>query len=156
MKFNFPILSQNSLKPFQYYPKISHITNILRIFLSNFKPMKLLLFLLSTFLSVILSNDSFVPPNGSTLEVVGTDVRARDNPCTDGRIITVLQNGQRLTSLGQSSNGCGFTWWKVRGNFGDGFVASNYLRQVSQNSQCFPVKQNSFSRVSVNWVNLIN
>jgi murein DD-endopeptidase MepM/ murein hydrolase activator NlpD len=102
---------------------------------------------------VLLSVFAAPPPNGAALECTGADVRCRATPCTDGRIITTFQNGAKMTSMGQERTACGYTWWQVKGTFGEGWVASNYLRQPGQpgNELCFPLKQGSFSRVSVNW-----
>ena len=92
------------------------------------------------------------PPSGTILECTGTGVNARAGPCTNQRVIGVLNKGTKVTSLGQEQTGCGHTWWKVKASFGDSWVASNYL-QTTQTPKdlCFPLKQNSLSRVSVNW-----
>lgn len=101
---------------------------------------------------LVNSTAELVPPTGTILEVTGTDVRCRATPCTDGRIITTLQPSNKVTGQGEGKTACGFTWWRVKGGQCDGWVASNYLRrQGTAPNLCFPLKQNSFNYVSVNW-----
>jgi len=100
------------------------------------------------------TNDTnlFAPPVGTSLTVTGSDVNCRATPCTDGRVITTLQINNKLSSLGNEKTACGHTWWNVRGSFGDGWVASQYLkRSDAPNNLCFPLKANAFLRVSNNW-----
>jgi uncharacterized protein YraI len=67
---------------------------------------------------------------GSTLQVTEA-LRVRNGPCTDKGIITELPAGSKVTYTGASSNSCGYTWHQVRGSFGTGYAASNWLREVS-------------------------
>eukprot|EP01080_Neovahlkampfia_damariscottae_P003121 gene3121-5291_t len=92
------------------------------------------------------------PPSGTILECTGSNVNARAGPCTNQRVVGQLNIGTTVTSLGQEQTGCGYTWWKVKASFGNAWVASNYLKtRQTPSGLCFPVKQSSFSRVSVNW-----
>jgi len=92
------------------------------------------------------------PPNGTPLSVTGSDVNCRAGPCTDQRVVTVLQAGNRVTSLAEERTACGHTWWRVRGGFGDGWVASQYLARDSPNNDlCFPLKQASLNYISQNY-----
>ncbi len=42
------------------------------------------------------------PPNGTPLFITASDVNFRATPCTDGRVIRMLQSGNRGTSLGEA------------------------------------------------------
>jgi hypothetical protein len=96
--------------------------------------MKILLIL---FFGLFLTkfNDTLAPPNNTPLEVVSGDgLRVRATACTNGRIITTLSNGARLTANGKEQVACGHTWWGVKGGFGEGWAASNWLRVVNNNN----------------------
>jgi len=70
------------------------------------------------------------PPNGAQLQVTapsGLNIRA--SACTNARIITALPVNSIVTSTGQGANGCGHNWIKVRGGFGEGWGAAEFLRQ---------------------------
>jgi uncharacterized protein YgiM (DUF1202 family) len=72
-----------------------------------------------------------VPGRGVKLVVTDNSVRVRAGPCTDQRIITSLNTGVVVTSLGESKTSCGHTWWKISGSFsGEGWMASQFLRRV--------------------------
>jgi uncharacterized protein YraI len=66
-------------------------------------------------------------------KVIGTPYRTtaalnvRDSPCTNGNKITTVKEGTMLLHNGESVDGCGYTWYSVRGSFGTGWAASKYL-----------------------------
>jgi hypothetical protein len=72
---------------------------------------------------------STIPPN-SILEVANDGLNIRDSPCTNGRIITTLAKGARVTYNNKQQNGCNYLWFQIKGNFGVGYGASNFLRVV--------------------------
>lgn len=82
--------------------------------------------------SVQNKNVEFNPPNGATLEATdGLNVRA--TPCTNARLITAIAQGTRVTFTGNIQTACEYKWYSVRGGFGDGWAASNFLRVVQNN-----------------------
>jgi hypothetical protein len=99
------------------------------------------------------SSKVLVPPVGTTLESTGNNVNARSGPCTNHGIVGSLNVGNKVKSLGEEKEGCGYKWWKIQASFGQAWVVSNYLKISGGNSPklCFPLKQNSLNRVVVNW-----
>jgi uncharacterized protein YvpB len=62
-------------------------------------------------------------------KLVATDnLNVRVGPCTDQRIITTIAKGTTVTYDGASQSGCGYKWFRIKGSFGTGWAASNYLR----------------------------
>ena len=67
--------------------------------------------------------------NGATLQTT-TAVNVRSGPCTTNSIVTSLSAGEQVQYTGQAASGCGYTWYGVKGSFGSGYVASNYVTEV--------------------------
>jgi len=74
-----------------------------------------------------LSDSSSQINNGATLQAT-TAVNVRNGPCTSNGIVRLLQAGQTVTYTGTTKSGCGYTWYSVKGSFGSGYVASNYVK----------------------------
>lgn len=81
-----------------------------------------------------VDDTSVNPPNGATLEAT-SDLNIRDKACTDGRVVITIKTGARVTFTGSVQNGCNYKWYSVRGSFGQGWAASNWLRVVQQGGQ---------------------
>jgi uncharacterized protein YraI len=74
-------------------------------------------------------------PDGTILRVNSANgLNVRAEPCTNARIITTLGNGATTTSAGQVKDACGYKWINIRGNFGRGWAASNFLQVVPGNN----------------------
>ena len=69
------------------------------------------------------------PGRGTKLVVNAQSVRVRAGPCTDQRIITTVNTGLVVESLGESKTGCGHTWWKVKGPFGEGLKIKKKIKK---------------------------
>jgi len=77
------------------------------------------------------------PPAWTVLRVTSNDgINIRDKPCTDGRIITTLGLNAQVISNGKSQNGCNYEWWHVKGSFGEGWAARNWLEPQRNNVRC--------------------
>jgi hypothetical protein len=87
---------------------------------------------LAQFVPVEGHEEAVAPPNGATLEATES-LNIRASPCTDGRLITTIGAGVRVTYTNKAHTGCGYTWWSVKGSFGEGWAASNWLRVVQGN-----------------------
>lgn len=51
--------------------------------------------------------------NGATMEAT-TTLHVRNAPCTTGAILTTISAGTQVKYLGETKNGCGYDWRKVR------------------------------------------
>jgi len=90
-------------------------------------------FLVLAFFVVCLSQ---APAPGTPLWVTSSNgINVRAEPCTNGRLITALPFGAQVTSVGQHSTGCGYTWFRIRGGFGDAWGASNWLSAQNPGGQ---------------------
>jgi len=67
-------------------------------------------------------------PNATLEATAGLNIRGQ--ACTGGKLITTVLAGTRMTYTNSAQTACGYTWYSVRGSFGNGWAASNYLREV--------------------------
>jgi len=77
---------------------------------------------------------------GATLQVTEA-LYVRNGPCTDRGVVTLLQAGAKVTYTGASSNSCGYTWHQIKGAFGTGYAASNWLKEVSNAGAVYQVTE---------------
>lgn len=71
---------------------------------------------------------------GATVVIANTGgdgVNLRSEPTSASEVIAVLLDGTVLTVTGDAAEGDGLVWWPVSGEFGDGWVAQDFL-EVSQ------------------------
>jgi hypothetical protein len=69
------------------------------------------------------SDAEVTPGNYRTTDAVNV----RRGPCTDQGIITTLSAGSVVQATGQERAACGYTWYEIKGSFGTGWAASNWL-----------------------------
>lgn len=81
-----------------------------------------------------VSSESSIAP-GATLEVTADALNVRNGPCTSAGIISSLSRGARVTFTGDVKSGCGYTWYGIKGSFGSGYAASNFLKEVGGGSK---------------------
>ncbi|KAG2382664.1 hypothetical protein C9374_005244 [Naegleria lovaniensis] len=92
----------------------------------------LLLVLFAASLVVCADSESMLA-SGATLVVNTASLNVRRGPCTNQGVITAISQGATVTYGGETVNGCGYTWHKVRGSFGTGYAASQYLNERPSN-----------------------
>jgi len=93
-------------------------------------------------------SDSEIAPNAQLEATAGLNIRR--SPCTNGQIITAVVAGTRMTYTNQAQTACGYTWYGVRGSFGEGWAASVYLREVTPSpGRNFPL----FKQCDGRWAN---
>jgi len=79
--------------------------------------------------------------NGASLQA-NTDANVRSGPCTTNSIVKTVSTGTQMTYDGSSQAGCGYTWYKVKGSFGSGWIASSLVNEVAKPT---PGSSGSFS-----------
>ncbi|KAG2382663.1 hypothetical protein C9374_005243 [Naegleria lovaniensis] len=67
--------------------------------------------------------------SGATLVVNTQALNIRSGPCTNKRVLTSLGRGKQVTYTGKTVRGCGYMWHAVRGAFGLGYAASQFLSE---------------------------
>lgn len=68
---------------------------------------------------------------GSAVQVAGTDgapLRARAQPSRESAVVTRFPEGARLLVVDGPKEAEGLTWWRVRGDAGEGWCVSDFLR----------------------------
>eukprot|EP01080_Neovahlkampfia_damariscottae_P010281 gene10281-2700_t len=91
------------------------------------------IFLLLVFVAVAIAETQSIvapPPNGAKLSATAA-LNIRAAACTNGRLIKTIPQGSVVTYAGKSVNACNYVWWQVKGAFGTGWAASNWLKRVS-------------------------
>src|SRR5262249_21664127 len=67
---------------------------------------------------------------GDTVRVINTSgqgLRARDLPSREGKILVKFAEGSSVQIIEGPKQADGYTWWKVRGQSGEGWCAADFL-----------------------------
>jgi hypothetical protein len=91
-------------------------------------------------------SESYAPKSGAHLEATDS-LNIRGQACTGGKLITTVAVGTKMTYTNNAVTACGYTWYSVSGSFGNGWAASNYLREVTSGK--FPL----FKQCDSKWGN---
>ena len=71
--------------------------------------------------------------SGATL-VSTTSLNVRSGPCTSNSVVKTLSPGAEVSYTGQTKSGCGYTWHSIKGSFGSGWAAANFLNEKPKNN----------------------
>ncbi|KAF0979141.1 hypothetical protein FDP41_002211 [Naegleria fowleri] len=115
---------------------------------------------------VLAADSESLLSNGATLVVNTDSLNVRSGPCTNQGVITSLSLGTSVTYIGETASGCGYSWHKIRGSFGVGYAASQYLNEQSNNGgssgasitvdqlkACMPGLSASKANIYINYLN---
>ncbi|KAL9655271.1 hypothetical protein ABK040_009045 [Willaertia magna] len=86
--------------------------------------------LFDTLFADVLADTASSLSAGSTLRVT-QGLNVRSGACTNYGLVTSLSQGETVQYTGSSQSGCGYTWYQIKGSFGTGWAASNWLQEVS-------------------------
>lgn len=65
----------------------------------------------------------------SEVALLAQSLNIRSGPCTNKRVLASLTQGKQVTYTGKTVRGCGYLWHSVRGAFGLGYAATQFLSE---------------------------